>query len=721
MNKKVELLSPAGSFEAFKMAIMGGADAVYFAGSKFGARAYAQNLTNEEIIRAIQIANTLGKKTYLTVNTLLKTDELDSLNAYLLPFYMEGLNAIIVQDFGVMTHVQENFPKLEIHASTQMAITGSYGALFLKNLGVKRIVAARELSLTEISAIKKKTEMEIECFVHGAMCYSYSGSCLFSSILGGRSGNRGRCAQPCRLPYAIDHSGNTVFPLSMKDMNSIPLLNELIDGNIDSFKIEGRMKKAEYVAAVTKIYRKYIDKNEKAKINEINIELENQDEKLLNMLYVRSGTQTGYYHLQNGKEMITIHNSAYKETSEEVLDSIKAEFNSKEMPCILVEGLVTVFADANITLQMEYKGENYYYEGDLVERAENKPLLEANIYAHINKTNGRLFAFKNLTIYTDNASFLPVSSLNNLRRVAFSKMEEILFSKYQRKAPEIIEKNSIPIRKQRIDKTKISVQINTMEQFYHAFSNGVDRIYIPIDLYGDHIEEITDWMRKKESKIEIDLALPYVLREKDHGSIISWKELIEGDLVSGVLIKNLEEVGLLETYHISKRKTLDNFIYCFNRESEAFWMQKGYECTASFELNQREWSSLSNEKSEYVVYGYIPLMLSANCIAKTTGKCPEKEELVHTLSDRKNKDFFATHNCKYCFSILYNSVPLSTHKYIDQIQSTFSRLRLDFTIETVDEMDAVLKGYLKSEFSFESGFPITENNYTNGHIKRGVE
>ena len=255
---KVELLAPAGDFQCFQAAINAGADAVYLGGEKFGARAYANNFTEEEIINALRIAHLFGKKIYLTVNTLVKEKEIEQLVPYIVPLYEAGLDGVIVQDIGVFEILKKNFPGLELHASTQMTITGVYGAKFLKELGASRIVPARELSLEEIRYIHDETGIEIEAFIHGAMCYGYSGQCLFSSIIGGRSGNRGRCAGPCRLPYT-DEKGKTIYPLSLKDMYTLPMIPKLIDAGIYSFKIEGRMKSSYYVATVVNAYRRALD------------------------------------------------------------------------------------------------------------------------------------------------------------------------------------------------------------------------------------------------------------------------------------------------------------------------------------------------------------------------------------------------------------------------------------------------------------------------------
>ena len=257
--KKVELLAPAGNAEAFYGAIHAGADAIYLGGSRFGARAYAENFSEEELVACIRYAHLFQRKVYLTVNTLVKESEFSGLYEYVLPYYRAGLDGVIVQDMGVFAYLREHFPGMELHGSTQMTITGEYGAAFLKEQGACRVVPARELSLAEIRRIKEVTGLEIECFIHGAMCYCYSGQCLFSSILGGRSGNRGRCAQPCRLPYTTGKHPKECYPLSLKDMCTIEYIPELLEAGIDSFKIEGRMKTALYVAVVARTYREAID------------------------------------------------------------------------------------------------------------------------------------------------------------------------------------------------------------------------------------------------------------------------------------------------------------------------------------------------------------------------------------------------------------------------------------------------------------------------------
>ncbi len=326
-----ELLAPAGSYESIIAAVNAGADAVYVGGRLFGARAYADNPEEEQLIHGLEYCHLHGRKLYLTVNTLLKERELETmLDPYLRPFYENGMDGVIVQDFGVMRFVQEVFPGLPVHASTQMTVTGPEGARLLRDQGITRVVAARELSLMELRAIIEEAGVEVETFIHGAMCYSYSGKCLFSSLLGGRSGNRGRCAQPCRLPYRVcdarDLSGEdavrrlrekqkasearnvrteAAFLLSMKDMCALDLLPELLDAGIASLKIEGRMKRPEYTAGVVSVYRKYIDLYRE--FGRENYRVEDEDRNILLDLYNRGGFSEGYYRTHNGRKMMSMN------------------------------------------------------------------------------------------------------------------------------------------------------------------------------------------------------------------------------------------------------------------------------------------------------------------------------------------------------------------------------------------------------------------------------
>ena len=304
MNSRVEILAPAGSMESMMAAVQAGADAIYMGGSRFGARAYADNPEEDRFLEAIDYVHLHGCRLYMTVNTLVKEEELDQLYDFLKPYYERGLDAVIVQDLGVWKFIREHFPDLPIHASTQMTITGVHGARIAKKMGAKRVVPARELSLEEIQEIKDDTGLDMECFVHGALCYCYSGQCFMSSMLGGRSGNRGRCAGTCRLPFYLDGTKNTknAYPLSLKDLCTIEHLPEILDHGVDSLKIEGRMKGSRYVGEVTRIYRKYVD----LYLSEKPYKVESEDLKILMEVFNRGGFTGGYYKEYHGKDMMSM-------------------------------------------------------------------------------------------------------------------------------------------------------------------------------------------------------------------------------------------------------------------------------------------------------------------------------------------------------------------------------------------------------------------------------
>lgn len=313
--RKPEILAPAGSMEALYAAVHAGADAVYLGGNRFGARAFADNFDGDALLHAIEYAHLYGVKVYLTINTLFRDEEIEALYDYLLPLYEAGLDAVIVQDLGVISYVHEIFPNLPIHASTQMTITTKYAFSLLRDYGVTRIVPARELSIEEIAALKEtsgtggEAAPEVEVFVQGALCYCYSGQCLMSSILGGRSGNRGRCAQTCRLPYEVFKESGTLcktngrYVLSPKDLCGLESIPMLIEAGVDSFKIEGRMKKPEYVAACVRAYRTCVDAWFEGKLTK---ELIQDYKQQMAEVFNRGGFTEGYFKKHNGRDMMSI-------------------------------------------------------------------------------------------------------------------------------------------------------------------------------------------------------------------------------------------------------------------------------------------------------------------------------------------------------------------------------------------------------------------------------
>ena len=421
-NSKPELLSPAGNYEGFLACIKAGADAVYLGGKKYGARAFADNFSDEEILKAIKYAHLFDVKVYMTVNTLIKEREFDDCIEYLKPFAEAGIDAFIVQDIGLMRAIKKEFKDVELHVSTQAFCESIYSFELFKELGASRIVPARELSLDEIKAIKASSDLEIETFIHGAMCYSYSGQCLFSSTLGGRSGNRGRCAGPCRQPYTPSFDNKTYpeqYILSMKDQCTVQILDKLTESGIDSFKIEGRMKSTEYTAFVTSVYRKYIDRYFEDKEN---YKVDSKDIEDLNSVFIRTKIGTGYYLTHSSKDMITLDNPAYASKDDALINEIKEKYIDvpKKAP---ISGYCYIKVGEPMMLSLTFKDKSIIVSGPVAEKSIKAATTKESINKQLRKLGDTPFVFEELTIDSDIDVFVPVSVVNDLRRRA---VEELL-------------------------------------------------------------------------------------------------------------------------------------------------------------------------------------------------------------------------------------------------------------------------------------------------------
>ena len=718
--KKVELLAPAGNYDALLGAVNAGADAVYLGGEQYGARAYADNFSRDEIISGIRLAHIYHKKIYLTINTLVKERELEGLYDFLLPFYEAGLDGVIIQDLGVLAYVRRYFPGLELHASTQMTLTGSEGVSFLKEYGVSRVVPARELSLEEIKDLKQ-TGAEVEIFIHGAMCYCYSGQCLFSSILGGRSGNRGRCAQPCRLPYEIN-GGKECFPLSMRDMCTIDLLPELIESGVDSFKIEGRMKKPSYVAGVTAIYRKYIDQYyEKGSIH-----VSAQDRQLLSSLYIRSKIGDGYFHRHNGREMLTLESPAYSETDPGILTEIADRYvhAPEKVP---VDAQIELCSGKPAKLSLRAKEAVVTCEGEIVQEAQKQPLQMEKIEQQIRKMGASLLKVQDIKVKTQGQVFLPIGAINELRRKAVLAMEDKLIAAPRREA--VPYEPYVRPQRQRLQKRPggeslrkpLEVCVSTWDQFDQIIDRGLYRIYLDSRLFLEK-ETLQKKLSLKKGNTQIYGSTPYIVREKDDKTLFDVEDAYKEQLIQGVLIRNLESLAILKDSIAKKDLELDYGVYVWNHEALDLLSDKASGICIPVELNKGEWEELitygkQKMRLSAVVYGRLPMMITANCLQKTSDGCRGKSGTV-MLKDRYGKEFPVYHDCRHCYNIIYNSVPLSLHRAFSEELQEALHCRLDFTLETAKECLKVTEYFQKISVQYEDPF---YSEYTTGHYKRGVE
>lgn len=804
MKDRVEILAPAGSMECLKAAITAGADAVYTGGALFGARAYAHNLTEEELLEAIDYVHLHGRRLYLTVNTLIKDREMEKqMYDYLLPYYRQGLDAVIVQDIGLFRFIRKHFPDLPIHASTQMTLTGVDGAKFLEKEGAQRIVTSRELSMAEVKKIADETELEIESFVHGALCYCYSGQCLFSSFIGGRSGNRGQCAQPCRLLYRTPEAKSPQYLLSLKDICTLELIPEMIESGIYSFKIEGRMKKPEYAAAVAFQYRKYADlylkyyeecpaEEDPAAYAMKKYRVREEDRQMLLDLYNRGGFHTGYYHTQNGREMISLNRPNHagvpavkvlakkgrnvtakaltdlypqdiielpmrkgrekadnytckdavrkgmnvqipvfadtpfkrdeiwmRTRNSTLIDTLREEFVNgkiKERIC----GTFRLYPQEKATLTVKCRDAEITVAGEKAQEALSQPMSRERIEKQLRKTGNTEFEFSFLKAEIGEKVFLPMQSLNELRREALETLEKVICEKYRR---------SGEVKDPEEDKTELSMEeevlsgwtasVRTAEQMEVILEEeAIGRIYVDCTMFPRIWEKdsYVEWITKVHAAgKEIYLVMPYIFRERTRKQYEAAYNRIFGAGWDGILIANYESFAFLKEHGYTGRIMTDYNLYEFNQESRKFWKEKGvFEFTAPVELTERELQDLRVKDGEVIVYGYLPMMISAGCIQKTTRGCLKKSGQT-TITDRYRNPFVVKNECDYCYNILYNYVPLYLGDRMEEVyQIGPGRIRLMFTTERQQEVRQILSAYFE-------GKELPEGTYTRGHWKRGIK
>ena len=808
--KKPEILAPAGSIKAMEAAIKAGADAVYMGGAKFGARAYADNPEKDELIDAIYYVHLYGKKLYLTLNTLLKEEEMDLLGDFLLPYYEAGLDGIIIQDPGVFSYVKNNFPGLALHCSTQMNITDAASARLLKEAGACRVVPARELSFDEIRTIKEETGLEIETFVHGALCYCYSGRCLMSSILGGRSGNRGRCAQPCRLPYEVNGNANGAYVLSPKDLCGISLIPQLVEAGIDSFKIEGRMKSPEYVATIVSIYRKYLDAYLDAPTKKF--EVSEEDWNHLLEAYNRGGFTEGYYEKHNGQDMMSMERPNHRGMKVGQIEKIKDgkiyfhpsisihkgdgleieipgekenvtltspsdckkgdnfSLNARRLSDLrqgfsilrtgnswmkqqLSENLLDlekkipvygyarfqVGSPAMLVLSCE-DGKSFQIEGDIVQEAQGKPVTEEQVRKPLMQTGTSRFDFKDLTIEIDENAFFPVGAVKKLRRQGLDSLEQMLMTAECREIPE--DAGHWKRMEQEYDTDFVTLEENSGPRIRVSFEDGekvwdlleideIDDIYIPLEEFSP--EERTRLLEKAQAKGKrIYYTLPYVFRKnikKQYDGI--WQQILE-EKPAGFLLRNIDEFAWIRE-RLGKSKTdiddtsfeliLDYSLYAYNKEATWMyhnWMGQCVTQTYPVELNRKELHQLDFPKGELMVYGRLPLMVSAQCVTKNTDGCI-KESGYLTMKDRYDKKFYARRHCIHCYNTIWNGVPLSLQGTKEELKGLrIPSVRLHFTLEKKEEIRRIIRTFYEEWNNQEISIPM-RGDFTRGHYKRGVE
>ena len=798
----IELLSPVGDLDCLKAAVQNGADCVYFGASNFSARAFASNFDDLEL--AINYAKIRGVKTNLTLNTLIKNDEFEDAYNLAKKAYELGIDAIIVQDLGLATRLIKDFPDLPIHASTQMSIHNLQGTLKLQNLGFKRVVLARELCANEIEYICQNSNVEIECFIHGALCISYSGQCLFSSLVGGRSGNRGKCAQPCRLPYELVQNGNETidkgFLLSTKDLCGLDYIPFLINAGVTSFKIEGRMKTPEYVATVTRIYRKYIDlalsgnpyvieeKDKKDLLQVFNRGLSSNGHldkepnknliypikpnnmglplgiiqkynktkghitlKLQEELYVGDCISTqkenGSYNVSElmvknknikignignlvtigrMKGNISVGDKVYKISSKVLKDNALNSFKTenRKIPLnikLFIQNNKNISAVVNSCYKYDlYKNLNFEYTFNIIPNTSiNKPLDKDTIIKQFSKTNNSIYEFKKIEIILDDNLFLPISSLNDLRRTILENIEKQTLDKIKRTSNccyTPIVSNASNLK----NNYKISLLLNDLNLEYdYSKLNGVHNLYIPLKFFvNKNYENILKVLNKKFSTY---IYLPTIIRA-------NYRNLFYDNIVNttkkynikGIVLSNISNFMLISDLYKSNKnlELIANYTFnIYNNET----INKLNELqisryTVSPELNKLSILNLyGNPQKELIVYGKIPLMNMNYCLLGKSNKCyPNCNSLCtnknrYFLKDRLGLHFDIVPDNIQTVTTIYNCKTLS----ICPTDFNLDCARIDILYENIDEINNIIN-------TVKLGKKFEGKQYTNGNLNREI-
>lgn len=798
----IELLSPVGDLDCLKAAVQNGADCVYFGASNFSARAFASNFDDLEL--AINYAKIRGVKTNLTLNTLIKNDEFEDAYNLAKKAYELGIDAIIVQDLGLATRLIKDFPDLPIHASTQMSIHNLQGTLKLQNLGFKRVVLARELCANEIEYICQNSNVEIECFIHGALCISYSGQCLFSSLVGGRSGNRGKCAQPCRLPYELVQNGNETidkgFLLSTKDLCGLDYIPFLINAGVTSFKIEGRMKTPEYVATVTRIYRKYIDlalsgnpyvideKDKKDLLQVFNRGLSSNGhldkEPNKNLIYpikpnnmglplgiiqkynktkghitlklqeelcvgdcISTQKENGSYNVSElmvknknikignignlvtigrMKGNISVGDKVYKISSKVLKDNALNSFKTenRKIPLnikLFIQNNKNISAVVNSCYKYDlYKNLNFEYTFNIIPNTSiNKPLDKDTIIKQFSKTNNSIYEFKKIEIILDDNLFLPISSLNDLRRTILENIEKQTLDKIKRTSNccyTPIVSNASNLK----NNYKISLLLNDLNLEYdYSKLDGVHNLYIPLKFFvNKNYENILNVLNKKFSTY---IYLPTIIRA-------NYRNLFYDNIVNttkkynikGIVLSNISNFMLISDLYKSNKnlELIANYTFnIYNNET----INKLNDLQISKYIVSPELDKLSilnlygNPQKELIVYGKIPLMNMNYCLLGKSNKCyPNCNSLCtnknrYFLKDRLGLHFDIVPDNIQTVTTIYNCKTLS----ICPTDFNLDCARIDILYENIDEINNIIN-------TVKLGKKFEGKQYTNGNLNREI-
>ncbi len=676
----MEILSPAGSRESLEAAVHSGADAVYLGGNRFSARKNAQNFSDEALEQAVDFCHARGVLVYVCCNTLLKENELDDAMDFVHYTWEIGVDALIVQDLGLVARIRRELPDMPIHASTQMTVTNADGVNALADLGISRVVLAREVTAEGLASICKKTETDLEYFVHGALCISYSGQCLMSSLLGGRSGNRGSCAQPCRLPYTLLQDGRPVTEktalLCPKDLCLADTVAELDTLGVCSLKIEGRMKSPDYVSMVTRVYRRAAEG--KATEDEIRDMLK---------FFSRGGSCHGYY------DGCQYGNMMDPEGQNKIADSLPdITVEKKKMP-VTLKFVGKIGQPMQLTMTTQ-EGETVTVTGAVCEEARIRPTEAERVREQLVKLGETPFYAKEVNISLQDATAVSIKEINALRRKGAETLEGLLVNCFKRQPVAVVRQNNIV----RVDRQPVlCAEVMTKEQLQAALDMGIERIYVPEAL----------WEMAQDAKDPVLQLLPLL------------KEGMAQDVTDceSVCMQNIGQL----TICLGKNIIAGHRMNVTNSESAELLRHLGVSrCVISPELNIKSIDALrrhTDMELEVIGYGRLPLMLMENCIIKSHKGCG-CEHGSFSLLDRKNEVFplYPTR----CGNVIYNSKPIYMADRMEEIKKLHvDAVRMSFTLENYERCCIIISEYQAALAGKICQAP--EGDFTRGHFYRGMQ
>ncbi len=771
-RKKPELLSPSGDLNCLYSAVSAGCDAVYFGGTHFNARQgglsqttdpkkEAVLFTEENIAKAVRFCTLHGVKTLLTVNTVVKEEEWEDFTEEFDRMAATGITGVIVQDMGVASYIHEHYPSIELHGSTQMSIHSAEGARFLERHGFTRVVLARELSLEEVRKIREAVSIELEVFIHGAMCYSVSGQCLLSSLIGGRSGNRGMCAQPCRLIYQPDGAASGCY-MNLKDMCTLEHIPDLMRLGVDSFKIEGRLKSPEYVYGVTKGYRMAMD-------GMLDADSLEKELKTMKQLFNRGGFSSGYW--VKGPRMIEqgspkhqglpvgtvkgFERGMVKIQSEEILhpldvleirtqkqpypsyqlqasnltsehtaliripvpvsagmkvyrlrdQALMDELSHFTVPLIPVRIQARIHQGTPMSIIASSGHTTVSYAGDIPQIATGGGLSEDKVRKAIGKTGGTPFELAQLDLDLEEGLFAPVSALNDLRRSVLTRLEETLSAPPEHRKISV-EAHPCEPAGRAVKNKQLQAVISTSEQ-WEALKERAD---IFTFFRSERFEEETLQrfiQEASERGIGWGLALPYYITRPCEG-------LIRKLNVQHVLIRNPGQ--LEELKELTIKRYLDFTIPVLNQTALSFWEKESDQLTFSPELTAKEMEMLEGEKAAFMAYGKIPVMISKQCMQKESLSCRHgKQASLTAVKDRMQEQWDLELNCPSCYTVLYSGKPVwmaDRSRMLEKIPA--KSMRLYFLDEDKEKTLFVVDQYQKlknGQTHKDPDFPIQRGHF----------